>query len=48
MNWAVLPWNQSAIDFYSRLGAEKVTEWETFKIAGEAFERLARDAGKQE
>jgi GNAT superfamily N-acetyltransferase len=47
MNWAVLPWNQPAIDFYRRLGAEKVTEWEGFKIAGEAFERLARDAGNQ-
>jgi GNAT superfamily N-acetyltransferase len=43
MNWAVLPWNLPAIDFYRRLGAEKVTEWEGFKIAGEAFERLARE-----
>jgi GNAT superfamily N-acetyltransferase len=42
MSWAVLPWNQPAIDFYRRLGAEKVTEWETYKIAGEAFEHLAR------
>jgi len=42
MNWAVLPWNQTAIDFYHRLGAEKVTEWESFKIAGEPFEKLAR------
>ena len=43
MNWAVLPWNESAIDFYCRLGAEKVTEWEGFTIEGAAFERLARD-----
>jgi GNAT superfamily N-acetyltransferase len=43
MNWAVLPWNESAIDFYRRLEAERVTEWEGFKIAGEAFERLARE-----
>lgn len=42
MSWAVLPWNQPAIDFYRRLGADQVTEWETFSIAGEAFERLAR------
>jgi GNAT superfamily N-acetyltransferase len=42
MNWSVLPWNESAIEFYRRLGAEKVTEWDGFKIAGEAFERLAR------
>ena len=41
MSWAVLPWNQPAIEFYRRLGASKVTEWETFNIAGEAFERLA-------
>jgi GNAT superfamily N-acetyltransferase len=43
MNWAVLPWNTSAIEFYRRLGAERVTEWEGFTIAGEAFERLARE-----
>jgi len=44
MNWAVLPWNEPAIEFYRRLGAERVTEWEGFKIAGEAFERLARES----
>jgi len=43
MNWSVLRWNESAIDFYRSIGAEKVTEWEGFKIAGEAFETLARE-----
>jgi GNAT superfamily N-acetyltransferase len=42
MNWAVLPWNEPAIQFYRRLGAEKVTEWDGFRIEGEAFGRLAR------
>jgi GNAT superfamily N-acetyltransferase len=42
MNWAVLPWNEPAIRFYRRLGAEKVTEWDGFRIEGEAFGRLAR------
>jgi GNAT superfamily N-acetyltransferase len=42
MNWAVLPWNEPAIRFYRQLGAEKVTEWDGFRIAGEAFSRLAR------
>jgi len=42
MNWAVLPWNEPAIRFYRRLGAEKVTEWDVFRIDGEAFGRLAR------
>lgn len=32
MKWAVLPWNEPAIDFYRRLGANKVTEWETFEL----------------
>ena len=32
MKWAVLPWNEPAIEFYHRLGASKVTEWETFEL----------------
>jgi len=43
MTWAVLPWNESAIRFYRRLGSEKVTEWDGFRIAGEAFGKLARE-----
>ena len=35
--------NEPAIEFYRRVGAEPVTEWDGFKIAGEAFERLARE-----
>ena len=41
MSWAVLPWNQGAIDFYRRLGAEKVTDWDTFRLSGKAFNDLA-------
>ena len=43
MNWAVLPWNEPAIRFYRRLGAEKVTEWEGFRIEGVALHKLARE-----
>lgn len=43
VKWAVLPWNEPAIDFYRRLGANRVTEWDTFELAGEAFDRLARE-----
>jgi len=42
MTWAVLPWNEPAIRFYRRLGAEKVTEWDSFRIDGEAFGKLVR------
>jgi GNAT superfamily N-acetyltransferase len=43
VNWQVLDWNTPAIEFYRGLGAKMLTEWETFRLAGEALERLARD-----
>jgi GNAT superfamily N-acetyltransferase len=41
LNWSVLKWNQPAIDFYNRLGAEEVTTWSAYKLSGEALERVA-------
>ena len=32
MKWAVLPWNEPAMEFYRRLGARKVTEWDTWEL----------------
>ena len=32
MEWTVLDWNQVAIDFYTRLGAEQKKEWRLFRI----------------
>jgi len=43
INWQVLDWNTPAIEFYERLGARRLSEWESFRLAGEALERLARD-----
>src|SRR5207244_9221267 len=43
VNWQVLDWNTPAIEFYERLGARRLVEWESFRLAGEALERLARD-----
>ena len=43
VNWQVLDWNRPAIEFYESLGAKMLTEWETFRLTGEALERLARD-----
>jgi len=42
LNWAVLDWNQPAIDFYRKLGATPREEWTVFRLAGEALESLAR------
>ncbi len=41
MEWAVLTWNQPSIDFYRRLGAVTLEDWRTFRLTGEALERLA-------
>lgn len=41
LEWAVLDWNQPAIDFYERLGARPNSEWTTYRLAGEALRALA-------
>ncbi|MEG1910427.1 MAG: GNAT family N-acetyltransferase, partial [Bacteroidales bacterium] len=32
MEWIVLDWNQSAIDFYHSLGAKAMDEWTVFRL----------------
>lgn len=41
LEWAVLDWNQSAIDFYQAQGAEALDGWMTYRVAGEKLARLA-------
>lgn len=41
LNWAVLDWNRSAIEFYRSLGAVPLDEWTIFRLSGDALERLA-------
>ena len=41
MEWSVLTWNKLAIDFYRRLAAEPLTEWQTFRLDGERLRRAA-------
>ncbi len=42
LEWAVLNWNQPAIDFYQKLGATPLAEWTTYRLTGEPLERLSR------
>jgi GNAT superfamily N-acetyltransferase len=42
--WAVLDWNQPAIDFYTAMGAEMQAEWRIERVAGKALARLAKQA----
>lgn len=41
MEWAVLNWNEPAIAFYERLGAEPVRDWTVFRLNKEEMEKLA-------
>jgi GNAT superfamily N-acetyltransferase len=43
--WAVLDWNESAIGFYERLGAEMLSDWRIFRLSGRALGELAQEAG---
>jgi GNAT superfamily N-acetyltransferase len=42
LEWVVLNWNDRALRFYERLGAQRLTEWEPQRLDGEALARVAR------
>lgn len=37
VEWSVLDWNLSAIDFYKKMGAEPLEEWKVFRLASDKF-----------
>lgn len=43
LEWAVLDWNQPAIEFYRSLGAKSMDEWTINRVEGEALTSLASD-----
>ena len=42
VEWAVLNWNQSAIDFYERMGAVSMSEWTTYRLTGRSLSETGR------
>ena len=44
LEWAVLDWNQPAIDFYNSLGATPMSEWTIMRVTGDALPSLAQFA----
>ena len=42
MEWSVLNWNEPAIGFYKRLGAQPMNEWTVYRLTGSDLTRLAR------
>ena len=47
MEWAVLDWNEPAIEFYRRLGARPNEEWTIFRLTREGISNLARDSQRR-
>jgi GNAT superfamily N-acetyltransferase len=41
VEWCALDWNELALGFYERLGAERMSEWEMHRLQGAALERVA-------
>ena len=42
MEWAVLDWNDPAIQFYRKLGAQPMDEWTVFRLTEEGIAKLAK------
>jgi GNAT superfamily N-acetyltransferase len=45
LEWSALNWNERAMEFYTDLGALPMDEWTTFRLTGDALDRLA--SGKE-
>jgi GNAT superfamily N-acetyltransferase len=45
LEWTALTWNAPALDFYEKLGAERMHEWQTHRLEGETLKRAARGGG---
>jgi GNAT superfamily N-acetyltransferase len=45
LDWAVLDWNTPAQGFYAALGAQWLSTWQPHRLAGDALEALAAEAG---
>ena len=41
MEWAVLTWNEPAIQFYKKLAAVSLDEWRVFRLTSDGIGRLA-------
>lgn len=41
LEWGCLDWNKPSIDFYRAMGAEPMSDWTVYRVAGDGLERLA-------
>ena len=43
MEWVCLDWNDPGNEFYKRIGARHMTEWQTYRLLPQQIERLPAD-----
>lgn len=43
LEWAVLDWNEPAIDFYKRIDAVPMDDWTVYRLMGDALDNLANE-----
>ena len=43
LQWWVLDWNESAIDFYKSIGAQPMDQWTVFRVSGSSLRKLATE-----
>jgi len=41
VDWAVLTWNELAIDFYKQIGAKPMDDWRSFRLSGDTLAQIA-------
>ncbi len=43
LEWSCLDWNKPSIDFYLSMGAEQMSDWTVYRVAGDKLAELAKD-----
>lgn len=44
MEWAVLDWNEPALNFYNKIGATEMTEWKMFRLTENKMKELLKES----
>ena len=45
LEWTALNWNTPALDFYAKVGAERMSDWSNHRLTGDALARVAGQMG---
>ncbi len=43
--WSVLDWNENAIRFYQRMGAQVLPDWRICRVSGDALQAFGPEGG---